>query len=77
MSTSTNIFYGQSATITVHMPSGSPEAVLLIEALDETASVTLPLEEVRRLAEMLQAHANSVEGRSEKVIDEDATWPPG
>ena len=59
MMTSTNVFFGQTATMTVHMPPGSSEAALMIEALDQAASITLPLDEVRRLAEMLQAHASA------------------
>ena len=52
---STEVFYGQAATITIHMPPGSTEAVLLIEALDQVASITLAATEARRLAEVLLA----------------------
>ena len=52
--TSTDVFYAASSTLTVHMPPGSAEAVLMIEALDNVASITLPLDEVTRLISLLR-----------------------
>ncbi len=54
--TSTSEFFGQTATLTVHRPPGSAEAVLMIETMDAVASITLPSDEVRRLTALLQQH---------------------
>ena len=55
---STESFYGTSSTLTVHMPPGSAEAVLMIEALDNVASIALPLDEIKRLIATLQERAD-------------------
>ena len=55
--TSTSVFYGAASTMTVHMPPGSDEAVLMIEALDNVASITLPIDEILRLISTLQVYA--------------------
>ena len=54
--TSTSEFFGASASLTVYMPPGSSEAVLMIETMDAVASVTLPSTEVQRLVVLLQSH---------------------
>ena len=59
--TSTSEFFGQSATLTVHRPPGSAEAVLMIETMDAVASITLSRDEVRRLTALLQQHGPASE----------------
>ena len=62
--TSTDVFYAANTTLTVHMPLGSAEAVLMIEALDNTASITLSVEDVRRLIATLQDRTASTAATS-------------
>ena len=52
---STFEFFADAATLTVHRPPGSRQAVLMIEAMDSVASITLPDDEVRKLAAALLA----------------------
>ena len=57
--TSTDVFYAVNSTLTVHMPPGSAEAVLMIESLDNVVSITLPLDEVKRLVSTLKDRADA------------------
>ncbi len=59
--TSTSVFYGSGSTLTVHMPRGSCEAVLMIEGLDNVASITLPIDQVLSLLSTLQTCAQQLQ----------------
>ena len=58
--TSTYEFIGGATTLTLHRPPGSQEAVLMIEAMDSVASITLPDDQVRKLAAALLAPGEEV-----------------
>ena len=58
--TSTTEFFGEAATLTVHRPPGAREAVLMIEAMDAVASITLPNDQVEKLAAALLARGGEV-----------------
>ncbi len=59
--TSTYEFFGGATTLTLHRPPGSQEAVLMIEALDHVASITLPDDQVQKLAAALLARDDEVQ----------------
>ena len=68
--TSTNVFYAANTTLTVHMPPGASEAVLMVEALDNVASITLPLDEVRRLISTLQDRVDASDATGSPAQDD-------
>ena len=67
--TSTIEFFGEAATLTVHRPPGAREAVLMIEAMDNVASITLTGDELRKLAAVLSAQEDdSAEGSEPDLV---------